>query len=229
MTGGPANTLPLRRVSAVLSLALVFLQPARLQPARPSAQNAGAERDAWQRPDEVMDALGIKAGSVVADIGCGAGYFTFHLAARVGPKGKVYAEDVKEDRLAQVRSRAKEEGWKQIETFSGADDDPRLPLASVDVVMIVDAYHEMRDCDAMLEAVFRTLKPGGLLALIDGAADPGRPRDEYYEHHRMPEQTEREDAERNGFRFVRERPGFTRTDDKKEYYFMIFEKPAKTT
>ena len=71
--------------------------------------------------------------------------------------------------------------------------------------------------------------PGDLLALIDGAAEPGRPRDEYYERHRMPAQTEREDAERNGFRFVRERPGFTRTDDKKEYYFMIFEKPAKTT
>ena len=82
--------------------------------------------------------------------------------------------------------------------------------------------------DAMLEAVYRALKRGGLLALIDGAAEPGRPRDEYYERHRMPAQTEREDAERNGFRFVRERPGFTRADDKKEYYFMIFEKPAKT-
>ena len=115
-----------------------------------------------------------------------------------------------------------------IETVSGAEDDPRLPLASVDVVMIVDAFHEMRHYDAMLGAVFRALKPGGLLALIDGAAEPGRPRDEYYEHHRMPEQLEREDAERNGFRFVRERPGFTRADDKKEYYFMIFEKPAKT-
>ena len=141
MTGGPANTLPLRRVSAVLSLALVFLQPARLQPARlqparPSAQNAGAERDAWQRPDEVMDALGIKAGSVVADIGCGAGYFTFHLAARVGPKGKVYAEDIKEDRLAEIRKRAQKEGEANIETVSGAEDDPRLPLASVDVVKI---------------------------------------------------------------------------------------------
>ena len=84
---------------------------------------------------------------------------------------------------------------------------------------------EMRHYDAMLEAVFRALKPGGLLALIDGVAEPGRPRDEYYERHRMPEQLEREDAERNGFRFVHERPGFTRADDKKEYYFLIFERP----
>ena len=175
-----------------------------------------------------MDALGIKVGSVVADIGCGAGYFTFHLAARVGPKGKVYAEDIKEERLAEIRKRAQKEGVTNIETVSGAEDDPRLPLASVDVVMIVDAYHEMHHYDAMLEAVYRALKRGGLLALIDGAAEPGRPRDEYYERHRMPAQTEREDAERNGFRFVRERPGFTRADDKKEYYFMIFEKPAKT-
>jgi predicted methyltransferase len=226
MTSGPANALHLRRISAVLSLALVFLQPGRLQPARPSAQNRGPERDAWQRPGEVMDALGIKPGSAVADIGCGAGYFTFHLAARVGPKGKVYAEDVKEGRLAEVRKRAQKEGVTNIETVSGAEDDPRLPLAGVDVVMIVDAFHEMRHYDAMLEAVFRALKPRGLLALIDGAAEPGRPRGEYYERHRMPEQTEREDAERNGFRFVRERPGFTRSDDKKEYYFLIFEKPG---
>ena len=221
MTSGPAKKLYLRRIAAVLSLSLVFFQPAR-----PLAQNAGQERDAWQRPEEVMDALGIKPGSVVADVGCGAGYFTFHLAERVGPKGKVYAEDIREDRLAGIRKRAQKEGVTNIETVSGAEDDPRLPLASVDVVMIVDAYHEMRPYDAMLEAVFRALKPGGLLALIDGAAEPGRPRDEYYERHRMPEQTEREDAERNGFRFVRDQPGFTRADDKKEYYFVIFEKPG---
>ena len=221
MTSGPAKKLHLRRIAAVLSLSLVFFQPAR-----PLAQNAGQERDAWQRPEEVMDALGIKPGSMVADVGCGAGYFTFRLAERVGPKGKVYAEDIREDRLAGIRKRAQKEGVTNIETVSGAEDDPRLPLASVDVVMIVDAFHEMRHYDAMLEAVFRALKPGGLLALIDGAAEPGRPRDEYYERHRMPEQTEREDAERNGFRFVRERPGFTRSDDKKEYYFLIFEKPS---
>ena len=223
MTGRPANTLHLHRIAAVLSLVLVFLQAARA-----SAQNAGPERDAWQRPDEVMDALGVKPGSVVADVGCGAGYFTFHLAARVGPKGRVYAEDIKEDRLAEIRKRAQKEGVTNIETVSGAEDDPHLPLASVDVVMIVDAYHEMRHYDAMLEGIYRALKPGGLLALIDGVAEPGRPRDEYYEHHRMPEQLEREGAERNGFRFVRERPGFTRAEDKKEYYFLIFERPGAT-
>ena len=157
MTGRPANTLHLHRIAAVLSLVLVFLQAARA-----SAQNAGPERDAWQRPDEVMDALGVKAGSVVADVGCGAGYFTFHLAARVGPKGRVYAEDIKEDRLAEIRKRAQKEGVTNIETVSGAEDDPRLPLASVDVVMIVDAYHEMHHYDAMLEAVYRALKRGGL-------------------------------------------------------------------
>src|SRR5436309_10042126 len=224
MVRPPANTAYARFIiCAVLLLAAGLRDPARLR-----AQNAGQERDAWQRPDEVIDALGIKPGSAVADVGCGAGYFTFHLAERVGPKGKVYAEDIKEDRLAEIRKRAQKEGVTNIEAVSGAEDDPRLPLASVDVVMIVDAYHEMHHYDAMLEAVYRALKRGGLLALIDGAAEPGRPRDEYYERHRMPAQTEREDAERNGFRFVRERPGFTRADDKKEYYFMIFEKPAKT-
>jgi predicted methyltransferase len=220
MTGRSANTRFWRRSFAVLFLVMISLEPGR------PAQNAGAERDTWQRPGEVMDALGIKPGSVVADVGCGAGYFTFHLAERVGPQGEVYAEDIKDGRLVEVRKRAQKEGLTQIETVAGAEDDPKLPVARLDAVLIVDAYHEMRHYDAMLAAVYRGLKPRGLLGLIDGVAEPGRPRREYYDHHRMPEALERQDAERNGFRFVRQRPGFTRPDDKKEYYFLIFEKPG---
>src|SRR5271170_4403430 len=76
------------------------------------AQNSGPERDRWQRPDEVMDALGVKSGSAVADVGCGRGYFTMKLAARVGPTGKVYAEDIKDDVLADVRRDAEKQGFK---------------------------------------------------------------------------------------------------------------------
>src|SRR5437764_12643755 len=93
-----ANTTYRRFIGAVLLLAAGLRDPARLR-----AQNAGQERDAWQRPDEVMDALGIKPGSAVADVGCGAGYFTFHLAERVGPQGKVYAGDITAERVAEVR------------------------------------------------------------------------------------------------------------------------------
>jgi len=204
-----------------LLLAAIALTPF----GRVIAQDHERERDSWQRPQQVMDELGVKAGSAVADVGCGSGYFTFLLAARVGQSGKVYAVDIKDDRLEDIRRRAKKEGLTQIETILGAEDDPRLPPDSVEAALLVDAYHEMRHYDAMLTGINRALKPGGLLALIDGEAKPGQPRDDYYTHHRMPEEIERQDAQRNGFRFLRQPQGFKRTDDGKQYYFLIFEKP----
>jgi len=190
------------------------------------AQNSGPERDAWQHPDQVMDALGIHAGSTVADIGCGRGYFTFEFAKRVGTEGKVYAEDLDQGDLASIRNKAKERGLTQIEAVLGATDDPHLPAASLDAVLIMNAYHEFQNHDPMLQAIYRALKPGGLLGLIDGAAEVGHPRSYYDGTHRLPEVYEREDALRAGFHFVRQAPSFKRTDDGKEFYFLIFEKPT---
>src|SRR5262245_19380289 len=102
-------------------------------------------RDSWQHPEKVMDALGIKAGATVADVGAGEGYFTFRLAARVGPAGKVYAEDILEDRLEQIRALASKRKLAQIETVLGTTDDPRLPAGQMDVALVVNAYHEMRE------------------------------------------------------------------------------------
>jgi predicted methyltransferase len=108
----------------------------------------------------------------------------------------------------------------------GSADDPHLPVVGVDVVLVVNAYHEFRHYQAMLEGIFKALKPGGLLGLIDGVASPGSARDSYVRRHRIPEQIVREDALHAGFQFLGERPGFTRPDDGKEYYFLIFEKPG---
>src|SRR5262245_50788889 len=82
---------------------------------RLAAQDDWKVRDDWEKPQEVMDVLGIKAGSVVADVGAGEGYFSFHLAGRVGPTGKVYAEDILDDRLEKIRARAASEKLPQIE------------------------------------------------------------------------------------------------------------------
>jgi predicted methyltransferase len=184
-----------------------------------------AERDAWQRPDEVMDKLGIKAGSLVADVGCGSGYFTFHFAARVGPQGKVFAEDISPAVLEKIRVRADQEHWSQIETAQGTPDDPELPAGKLDAILVMNAYHEMRDYDAMLRGMYKALKPGGLLAVIDHEAQPGQPRSEYQESHRIPEELVREDLTRNGFRFLRSEPGFLSADTHKKFYFLIFQKP----
>jgi predicted methyltransferase len=188
------------------------------------AQNSGPERDRWQQPDRVLDALGIKMGTVMADVGCGKGYFTLKFAERVGPSGKVYAEDIRDDVLADLRDSANQRGFKQIQTVLGAEDDPRLPLASLDAVLAMDTYHEWIQNDAMLDHIYAALKPGGLFGLIDGATEPGKSREDYHSMHRMPESMERTDVLRHNFHFLREEPGFTRPSDGKTYYFLIFQK-----
>ncbi|HKZ51928.1 MAG TPA: class I SAM-dependent methyltransferase [Candidatus Acidoferrales bacterium] len=189
------------------------------------AEDTGPGRDTWQRPQEVMDALGLTAGSVVADVGCGEGYFTFHLAARVTSQGRVYAVDVNEGDLKSIRQRAEREHLPQIQTVLGRSDDPRLPAASLDAALVVNAYHEMRDYDAMLAAIYAALKPGGLLGIIDSPTETGKQRSSYFSRHRVPEEVVREDAVRAGFRFRDKRPGFVRPRGNKEFYFLLFEKP----
>ena len=206
-----------------LLLVLPWLAPPLL------SQDDWKARDQWEKPQQVMDVLGLKPGSIVADVGAGEGYFTFHLAARVGPTGKVYAEDIRDDRLGKIHSRADKEKLTQIETVHGETDDPRLPAEQMDVVLISNAYHEMRDYDKMLKAIFRALRPGGLLAIIDAPAKPGEPRESYYDRHRIPEELVREDTARNGFTLLREQPTFTPPDSDRTYFFLIFEKPARSS
>jgi ubiquinone/menaquinone biosynthesis C-methylase UbiE len=172
-----------------------------------------------------MDALGIQAGSTVADVGSGDGYFTFHLARRVGPGGRVYAADIDDGALKKLRKQAEKENLSQIETIVSAKDDPRLPPESVDVVLVVNAYHEMRDYDAMLAGLFRALRPGGRLGIIEAEDEPGKPRETYHGRHRLPEEMVREDAAGAGFRFLGKEPGFTRPNPHKQFYFLVFEKP----
>jgi predicted methyltransferase len=206
-------------VALAVCLGLLFLSPVA------GAQNSGAARDAWQHPDAVMDALGVHKGSVVADVGCGAGYFTFHLANRVGSQGHVYAEDVLGWRLDEIQKEAGTEGLTQITTVRGAPDNPRLPANSLDAVLAVNTYHEWHQHRAMLASLYRDLKPGGVFGLIDAAAPSGRPRSYYYEEHRMPQQIERAEAIQAGFRFLRQERGFTRPSDGRKFYFLVFQKP----
>lgn len=222
----------MRRVTFPRLLACVLLLPcliaslllAQETGAKRDAQT-GVGRDAWQRPQEVMDALDVVAGSVTADIGAGNGYFTFHLAARVGPSGKVYAVEIDAEALEKLRGRAQREKLTQVEAVLGVSDDPRLPAGALDAVLIVNAYHEMRAYDAMLEAIYRALKPGGRLGIIDAATNPGEKRETYFSRHRVPAEVVRAEAEQRGFRFLRSPPGFVRSRDNREFWFLVFRKP----
>jgi predicted methyltransferase len=182
-------------------------------------------RDAWQRPAEVFDAMAVKPGHRVADIGCGFGYFSFRLAARVGAEGKVYAVDIDPKAIEKVLERKKRERLDQVEPILGESSDPHLP-DGLDAVLIVDSYHEFRDYDRMMQSVHHALKPGGRLVIIDGEGPSGRPRIEYHRLHTIPADLVREEIVRNGFVFKESRPGFYDAEYGKKMYFLVFERPG---
>src|SRR5260221_3277288 len=118
----PPSDGPRRQIFPLLLLIAILSCTARPL----SGQDDSKARDLWQKPQEVMDALGIKEGSDVGDIGAGGGYFTFHLAARVGPKGKVYAEDILESEINKIHERAAKEGLTQIVAVPVSEIETRL-------------------------------------------------------------------------------------------------------
>ena len=173
-----------------------------------------------------MDALRIGPVSRVADIGAGSGYFTFPLARRVGAKGRIYANDVQRGALEEIRRRAAGLGLRQIIPTLGTQNDPHLPPDSLDVVLVVNTYHEVQAYDAMMLGFWRGLKAGGLLAIIDCEATPGERPESYVRHHRVPSATVRDEATRNGFRFLRSELGFVDPATPFSYwFFLVFERP----
>jgi ubiquinone/menaquinone biosynthesis C-methylase UbiE len=145
-------------------------QHGRLFPPEDLGILEGPDRDAWQRPDRIMDELGIGEGSVVADLGAGGGWFTVRLAYRVGPNGKVYAEDIQHQMIDAIRRRVSREQLKNVETILGTPEDPHLPVP-VDAVLIVDAYHEMVQPVVLLRNVAAALKPNGRIGIVDYKKD----------------------------------------------------------
>jgi predicted methyltransferase len=174
-------------------------QHSRLYPPEELGKLEGPDRDAWQRPDEIMDALLIAEGSRVADIGAGGGWFTIRLADRVGPNGVVYAEDIQPQMLEAIKRRVARAQLDQVKTIPGTPSDPRLP-GLVDAALIVDAYHEMEQPRVLLRNIAAKLKPGGLIGIVEFKKDgwgPGPPMDERVDPERVIS-----DAEAAGLRLV---------------------------
>lgn len=160
---------------ALLAAVPSAAQHARLFPPANLGELEGPDRDAWQRPDQVMDALQIGEGSVVADLGAGGGWFTIRLARRVGPNGRVYAEDIQSEMTSAIERRVQREGLRNVSTVLGTAVDPRLPEASLDAILIVDAFHELEQPVALLKNLARTLKPNGVIGIINFKKDGGGP------------------------------------------------------
>jgi predicted methyltransferase len=143
------------------------------------------ERDKWQKPHEVIEALALKPDAAVADIGSGTGYFAVRLAHFV-PQGTVYAVDTEPDMVAYLGERARREGLKNLQAVRGAPQDARLP-AKVDLVLMVDVYHHIGERTAYFRKLARSLEPGGRVAIIDfnAASNMGPPAQQRIEPKRV--------------------------------------------
>ena len=160
------------------------------------------DRAAWQKPEQIMDALHVADGSTVADIGAGAGWFTIHLAHRVGPNGVVYAQDVQRQMLEATRRRVSRLGLQNVRTTLGSGSDPNLPVAGLDAIVVVDAYQEVEDRVTFLRNLARALKPNGLIGVVNykpGRGGPGPP-----ENARVAKAAVEADARAAGLRVVDE-------------------------
>jgi len=157
------------------------------------------ERAQEEQPEKALDALAIEPGSVVGDVGAGVGYFTEKLARRVGPNGKVYANDIQPEMLVQLRKNMAKLGIGNVQTVVGAEDDPHLPANTLDLILLVDVYHEFSKPQAMLRHMRESLKPGGRLVLLEyRKEDPNVP---IREEHKMTVKQVRSELEPEGFRF----------------------------
>jgi predicted methyltransferase len=192
------------------------------------------DRDQWQQPEEIMDALGIADGSRVADLGAGGGWFTVRLGHRVGPQGVVYAVDIQPEMIEVIMRRVGDHGLTWICPIRGTEDDPRLLAGmaqcpakrppqtgrtGLDAVLIVDTYPQFEHPVPLLRHVAAALAPTGRLGIVDfrkdGAGGPGPPLEE-----RVDPGTIRRDAQQAGLVFLREETFL-------QYQFLlIFGKPA---
>lgn len=125
------------------------------------------ERDAHQKPDEVLKALALRPGEAIADIGSGSGYFSVRLAEKVGPAGRVYAVDVDPEMVRHLNRRLRDAGLDNVRTLLADFDDPLLPDGSVDRFFVCDTWHHIEDQAKYLALMKRMLRPGGQVVMID--------------------------------------------------------------
>ncbi|MBN2089378.1 class I SAM-dependent methyltransferase [candidate division KSB1 bacterium] len=140
----------------------------------PIACQWGENPDAWEKrhnenqpPEQVMDSMAVKAGMTIAEIGAGRGRYAVHIARRIGPTGKIYANDIDQDALDYLNFRCKRDKIQNITTIWGTVTDPKLPKSTMDLIYIINTYHHLDDPVGLMKNVFHALKPDGKLVIIE--------------------------------------------------------------
>jgi len=174
------------------------------------------ERDAWQKPHDVIRALVLKPDAIVADIGAGTGYFSMRFAHML-PKGRVYSVDTEPGMVKHLADRAKREGLKNVTAVTGVPEDPRLP-EKADLIVLVDVYHHVEDRQRYFRQLQNSLKSGGRIAIIDFRMDSpvGPPKSARIEPDRV-----KAEMKRAGYVLAQEHAFLP------NQYFLVFE-PARS-
>lgn len=155
------------------------------------------ERETEEATSRAVEALELRPGMVVADVGAGSGYYTVRMARRVGPTGRVYATDIQSGMLTILDRRVREEGLANVVPVLGTPDNPRLPAAAIDLALMVDVYHELSSPQAFVRRLREALKPEGRLVLIEFRKED--PRVPILEVHKMSVAQVREELGADGY------------------------------
>lgn len=159
-------------------------------------------RQQEERPDKSLEQLKIEAGMTTCDMGCGNGFWTLLMAEAVGPEGRVLAVDIQPQMLKKLQYRATQADIENVEPILGTVDDPKLPAGEVDLVLMVDVYHEFSHPESMLWSIRRSLKPTGVVALLEYREED--PRVPIKPRHKMAKPQIMKEYKANGFKLVRE-------------------------
>jgi predicted methyltransferase len=176
-----------------------------------------SERDLEENPDRAIDVLKIEKGATVADVGAGSGYMTVKLSKKVGAQGKVYANDIQQGMLDLLNKRLARSKITNVTTVLGTQNDPRLPAEALDLVIMVDVYHELSQPQVMLGRIRGSLKPGGRLVLLEyRKEDPDIP---IRPEHKMSVADAKLEVEAEGFKLTKT------NEDLPRQHILIFTKP----
>ena len=156
-----------------------------------------SEREDEEAPKKAIGLLGLKPGEVVADVGAGSGYFALKIAEIVGPTGRVYATDIQQEMLDIIKAKLGSAPVKNVTLVLGEDDNPKLPAGEIDLVLMVDVYHELHKPQAVLKNIRTALKPGGRLVLVEYREED--PKVPIQRLHKMSVATAKLEVEHEGF------------------------------
>jgi predicted methyltransferase len=209
----PPLSLLLFLLSAIVILGGIYILDSTLNTLR-TLHAVEAERDGWQRPGDILRALDLKDGNTVVDLGSGAGYFTLKISPAIGSRGRVLSVDIRKLSLTFLWLRSIARTPRNIHVILADEDDPHLPAASADALLIANTYHELHNPRLMIGYVFRSLRAGGRLVIVDRGPADTPPSSNIAPGHEVPMEAAEQELRHAGFEILQqEKPFIDRSGD----------------